>query len=316
MKALRLRAFGGPEVLVVADVPAPGPLKGDEILVRVHAAGVNRADILQRRGHYPAPAGSPPDILGLEFAGEVSAVGPSAHEVRVGDRVMGIVGGGAQAEFVLTTERHVLSVPYAVSDVEAGAIPEAYITAHDALFTIGSLRPGQRVLIHAVGSGVGLAALQMAKLSGATVYGSSRTADKLMRARKLGLDHAIEPSGDAFPETDVIIDFIGASYLQRNIASLAPLGRLVCVSTLSGPRAEIDLSLLMRKRLRMAGTMLRGRNADEKATATRAFAEMLPFFADRRIVVPVDRVVPLADAAAAHRAMEANENFGKIVLVL
>ncbi|HEY7980277.1 MAG TPA: NAD(P)H-quinone oxidoreductase [Candidatus Eremiobacteraceae bacterium] len=316
MKALRLRAFGGPEVLVVDDVPAPGPLHGDEIIVRVHAAGVNRADILQRRGHYPAPAGSPPDILGLEFAGEVSAVGPSAREVRVGDRVMGIVGGGAQAEFVLTTERHVLSVPSAVSDVEAGAIPEAYITAHDALFTIGSLRPGERVMIHAVGSGVGLAALQMAKLSGATVYGSSRTADKLSRARKFGLDHAIDPSVEAFPETDVIIDFIGASYLQRNIESLAPLGRLVSVSTLSGPRAEIDLSLLMRKRLRMAGTMLRNRTLDEKATATRAFAEMLPFFAGRQIAVPVDRVLPLTDAAAAHRAMEANENFGKIVLVL
>jgi len=316
MKALRLRSFGGPEVLTVDDVPAPGPVVGDQILVRVHAAGVNRADILQRRGHYPAPAGSPPDILGLEFAGEVSAVGPSAREVRVGDRVMGIVGGGAQAEFVLTTERHVLSVPRSVSDVEAGAIPEAYITAHDALFTIGSLRPGERVLIHAVGSGVGLAALQMAKLSGATVYGSSRTADKLLRARKFGLDHAIDPSGEAFPEVDVIIDFIGASYLRRNIESLAPLGRLVSVSTLSGPRAELDLSMMMRKRLRIAGTMLRNRNADEKAAATRAFAEMLPYFADRSIVVPVDRVLPLADAAAAHRAMEANENFGKIVLVL
>jgi len=167
-----------------------------------------------------------------------------------------------------------------------------------------------------VGSGVGLAALQIAKMSGAIVYGSSRTADKLKRARRLGLDHAIDPSGEAFPEVDVIIDFIGASYLQRNIESLAPLGRLVSVSTLSGPRAEIDLSLLMRKRLRMAGTMLRNRNLDEKAAATRAVAEMLPFFADRRIVVPVDRVLPLADAAAAHRAMEANENFGKIVLVL
>jgi NADPH2:quinone reductase len=316
MKALRLRAFGGPEVLVVDDVPAPGPPVGDEIVVRVHAAGVNRADTLQRRGHYPAPAGSPSDILGLEFAGEVSAVGPGAHDFRIGDRVMGIVGGGAQAEFVLTTERHVLRVPEAVSDVEAGAIPEAYITAHDALFTIAALRPGERVLIHAVGSGVGLAALQIAKMSGATVYGSSRTADKLMRARKLGLDHSIEPSGDAFPETDVIIDFIGASYLHRNIASLAPMGRLVSVSTLSGPRAEIDLSMLMHKRLRMAGTMLRNRNLDEKAAATRSFAEILPFFADRRIVVPVDRVLPLSDAAAAHRAMEANENFGKIVLVL
>jgi NADPH2:quinone reductase len=316
MKALRINAFGGPEVLEVADVPAPGPPHGDEILVRVHAAGVNRADILQRRGHYPAPAGSPPDILGMEFAGDVSASGPDVRELRVGDRVMGIVGGGAQAEYVLTSERQVVRVPDAVTDIEAGGIPEAYITAHDALFTIGSLKRGERVLIHAVGSGVGLAALQMAKLFGATVYGSSRTADKLMRARKLGLDHAIELSREAFPETDVIIDFIGASYLQRNIESLAPLGRLVSVSALSGPRAELDLSMMMRKRLRIAGTMLRNRNADDKAAATRAFAEMLPFFANRRIVVPVDRVLPLALAAAAHRAMEANENFGKFVLLL
>ena len=138
MKALHLRGFGGPEVLEVVDVPAPGPPHGDEILVRVHAAGVNRADILQRRGHYPAPAGSPADILGMEFGGEISAVGDDVRALRVGDRVMGIVGGGAQAEFVLTTERLVMHVPDAVTNIEAGGIPEAYITAHDALFTIGS----------------------------------------------------------------------------------------------------------------------------------------------------------------------------------
>lgn len=316
MKALHLRGFGGPEVLEVVDVPAPGPPHGDEILVRVHAAGVNRADILQRRGHYPAPAGSPADILGLEFAGEISAVGDGVRSLHVGDRVMGIVGGGAQAEIVLTTERQVLRVPEAVTNIEAGAIPEAYITAHDALFTIGLLQPGERVLVHAVGSGVGLAALQLAKMSGATVYGTSRTADKLLRAREFGLDHAIDPVGSSFPEVDVIIDFVGADYLKRNLECLAPRGRLVSVSTLSGPRAELDISVMMRKRLRMAGTMLRNRNADEKAAATKAFGEMLPFFADRRIVVPIDRAIPLSGAAAAHRALEANENFGKIVLVL
>jgi NADPH2:quinone reductase len=316
VKALRVRAPGGTEVLEVTDVPAPGPPAGDEILVRVRAAGVNRADLLQRRGHYPAPLGSPPDILGLEFAGEVSAVGPNVRTLRIGDRVMGIVGGGAQAEIVLTTERQVLRVPDSVSAVEAGAIPEAYITAHDALFANGALKPSERVLIHAIGSSVGLAALQLAKASGATVYGSSRTALKLLRARDLGLDHAVEPAAASFPDVDVVVDFIGADYLQRNIACLAPRGRLVCVSTLSGARAELDISMLMRKRLHVAGTMLRGRSADEKAAATSAFGEMLPLFADRRIVVPVDRAVPLADAAVAHRALEANENFGKIVLTM
>src|SRR5450755_2819748 len=237
MKALHLHGFCGPEVFEVVDVPAPGPPHRDEILVRVHAAGVNRADILQRRGHYPAPAGSPADILGLEFAGEVCAAGEGVRELRVGDRVMGIVGGGAQAETVLTSERLVMRVPDAVTNVEAGAIPEAYITAHDALFTIGLLKPGERVLVHAVASGVGIAAMQLAKSRGCMVFGTSRSKDKLDRAKALGLDVAID-AGSPFDEiardVDVIIDFVGAPYFERNLNALAMRGRLIIVSTLGG----------------------------------------------------------------------------------
>ncbi|HLJ82991.1 MAG TPA: NAD(P)H-quinone oxidoreductase [Candidatus Eremiobacteraceae bacterium] len=316
MKALRLKAFGGTEVLEIADVPAPPAPRDDQIIVRVRAAGVNRADTLQRRGRYPAPPGSPPDILGMEFAGEVSAVGPGVRDLRVGDRVMGLVGGGAQAEFVATREPLVLPVPDAVTDIEAGGIPEAYITAHDALFSHASLVQGERVLIHAVGSSVGLAAVQLAKAIGAVTYGSTRSAVKAARAQEIGLDHVVDPKSLEFPNVDVVIDFVGADYLQRNVACLATLGRLVFVSTLSGPRADLDISMLMRKRLRLAGTMMRNRDDNEKARATKAFGAMLPFFADRRIVMPIDRVLPLEQAAAAHAAIEANENFGKIVLTL
>jgi NADPH2:quinone reductase len=309
MKALRISAFGGPEVLEVADVPAPGPPHGDEILVRVHAAGVNRADILQRRGHYPAPAGSPPDILGMEFAGVVSASGPDVRELRVGDRVMGIVGGGAQAEYLLTSERQVVRVPDAVTDIEAGGIPEAYITAHDALFTIGSLKRGERVLVHAVGSGVGIAALQLTKARECTVFGTSRSRDKLARATALGLDVAIDPAVDAFEaiahDIDVIIDFIGAPYFEKNLNALAMRGRLVSVSTLGGTDVSFSLRTLMAKRLRVAGTMLRSRSFEEKAEATSAFArDVVPLLASGAIKVPIDRVFTLEEAAAAHRYIE------------
>ncbi len=316
MKALRLKAFGGTDVLEIADVPNPPAPSKDEITVRVRAAGVNRADTLQRRGKYPAPPGSPVDILGMEFAGEVSAVGPDVRDLRVGDRVMGLVGGGAQAEFVATREPLVLRVPDAVTDVEAGGIPEAYITAHDALFAHGGLKKDERVLIHAVGSGVGLAALQLSKAAGAITYGTARSPEKLARAKEFGLEYAVDPGLPEFPNVDVIIDFVGADYLQRNVACLALLGRLVFVSTLSGPRADLDIAMLMRKRLRLAGTTMRARSDDEKAAATKAFAGMLPFFADRRVVVPIDRSLPLEQAAEAHTIIEANKNFGKIVLTI
>jgi NADPH:quinone reductase len=326
VKALRIARPGGPEVLEIADVPAPEP-KADELLVRVRAAGVNRADLLQRGGHYPAPPGYPEDIPGLEYAGEVAGLGSDVRHFRIGQRVFGLTGGGAQADFVIIPEVLVLSTPESLTDIEAGAIPEAYVTADDALFANGSLAPGESVLVHAIGSGVGIAAMQIAKSIGCRVFGTSRHKEKLDRAVELGLDVPIDVTNQLFDDVvmrathgrgvDVIIDFIGADYFERNLNALAETGRLVFVSTLSGARVQLPIDVVMRKRLRLAGTMLRRRSIDEKTAATRAFAErVLPLLANRAITVPIDRVLPLSEAAAAHRYMEENKNFGKIVLAI
>ena len=327
MKALRIARFGDPDVLEITDVPQPAPPAADQILVRVRAAGLNRADILQRRGKYPPPPGAPEDIPGLEFTGEIVATGPQVRSLEVGQRVFGLVAGGAQAEFVLTTEALAVVVPNNLSDVEAGGAPEIYITAHDALFAQARLAPGERVLIHAVGSGVGLAALQLAKATGCFVLGTSRSADKLRRAAALGLDVPIDPAAGPFDEAlmratggagaDVIIDFIGADYLGMNLASLAQRGRLVFVSSLSGASAQLVIPTVMSKRATLVGTVLRGRPLDEKIAATRAFAKsVVPMLASGAIGVPVDRIFPLEEASAAHRWMEENRNFGKVVLTV
>jgi len=324
MRALRVTKPGGPEVLEVAEVPAPEP-KRDELLVRVRAAGVNRADLMQRRGHYPPPPGYPEDILGLEYAGEVAAAGSEVRRFRSGQRVFGLTGGGAQAEFLAIPEMLALATPPALTDTEAGAIPEAYITADDALFANGSLRPGETVLVHAIGSGVGIAAMQIAKSVGCKVFGTSRTPQKLAHAMELGLDVPIDVNASLFDDTvmrathgrgvDVIIDFVGADYFERNLNALAERGRLVFVSTLSGAKMPLPVDVLMRKRLRLAGTSLRRRSLEEKTAATHAFAErVLPLLANHAIAVPIDHVYKLADAADAHREMEHNKNFGKIVL--
>ncbi len=320
IKALVITRSGGPEVLAVVDRPRPEPA-GDEILVRVRAAGLNRADLLQREGRYPAPADAPQDIPGMEYSGTIEAVGPDVRVLRGGERVFGIVGGGAQAEYLVTREALATVVPTAVGDIEAGAIPEAYITAHDALYVQAALAEGERVLVHAVGSGVGIAALQLAKAKGCTVYGTSRTAEKLARARELGLDTAIDVSRESFEEraagVDVIVDFIGGPYLERNLAALAPRGRLVVVSTLGGPAAQISLRTLMTKRLRVMGTVLRSRSFDEKVAATEAFArDVLPLLEGGALRPPVERVFSLEEGAEAHRYMAADKNFGKLVFSL
>jgi NADPH2:quinone reductase len=318
MKALVITNFGGPDVLRVVDRPMPSPV-GDEVLVRVRAAGVNRADLLQRAGHYPAPPGSPQDIPGMEYCGVVAGVGPDVRALKIGERVFGIVGGGAQAEYLVTKEALTMAAPDALSDIEGGAIPEAYITAHDALYVEGSLEPGERVLVHAVGSGVGLAVLQLAKARGCTVFGTSRSKEKLEKAKTYGLDVAIDPSADEFEQAardiDVIIDFVGAPYFEANISALASRGRLVIVSTLGGTSAQLSLRTLMTKRLRIAGTVMRSRSFEEKVKATRAFeSDVLRLLSNRYVRVPVDRVFKLEEAADAHRYLEANKNFGKVVL--
>lgn len=324
MRAIVITAPGGPEVLEEREVPTPAPGPG-EILVRVRATALNRADLFQRRGRYPAPAGSSNDVPGLEYAGVVEAVGEGVRERRPGERVMGLVGGGAYAEYVRVHARETSALPGGIALEEAAAVPEAFITAYDALFTRLRLAPGERLLIHAVGSGVGTAALQLARVAGATVFGTSRTAAKLERAVALGLAVAIDSSHQDFSEVvaertggagvDAILDLVGGEYLEANLRSLATLGRQVVVGTVSGTRSEIDLSLLLRRRLTLVGTVLRARPLEEKILAARALEEnVVPLLSDGRVRPIVDRVLPIEEVREAHRAMEEDENFGKIVL--
>jgi NADPH2:quinone reductase len=243
MRAIVITKPGGPDVLELQDRPLPEPGLG-QVRVRVRASALNRADLMQRRGHYPAPPGAPADIPGMEYAGEVDALGPSTSLWRVGDRVMGIVAGGAHAEYLCAHEREVLPVPVNMSFEDAAAIPEVFLTAYDALFRQLGVRLGERVLVHAIGSGVGTATLQLAHVAGATVFGTSRTAEKLEKARALGLEHAIDTSqGDWAAQIETragansihaIVDLVGGGYLSGNLRVLAPRGRLVSVGLTAG----------------------------------------------------------------------------------
>lgn len=322
MRAVVIPEFGGPEVLRVASTPDPVPGR-DEIVVRVAASGVNRADLLQRRGLYPPPPGES-ETPGLEFAGTVEALGPGATRWRPGQHVMGIVAGGGYAEKVVVHETVAVAVPSGMDMREAGAVPEVYMTAYDAIFRQGGLKGGETLLVHAVGSGVGTAALQLALRAGARVAGTSRTRAKLDRAAKMGLELALDGDGD-WPRAvrdatdgrgaDVILDLVGGPYLARNQAAVAPRGRHVVVGVPGGARAGIDLRLLMVRRARMMGTVLRARPVEEKAALAREFErDVLPGFGDGSLKPVVDRIFPAEQAADAHRRMEANRNFGKIVL--
>jgi NADPH:quinone reductase len=328
MRAVTFTGQGGPEVIEVRELPDPRPGRG-EVLVRVRAAGLNRADLLQRRGLYPPPPGVREDVPGLELAGEVAAVGEGVSAVKIGDRVMAIAGGEAQAELALAHERMLVPVPSRLSLEEAGATMEAFVTSHDALVTLGGLRPGWSVLIHAVGSGVATAALQLAKAAGATVLGTSRTGDKLEKAQALGLDHAILVSKDAPRFADevkrltggagaaIVLDFVGGPYLAENLAALASGGRVINIGTLGGPKAQLDLSVLMRKRGEVIGTVLRPRPLEEKIRASRLFArDVLPLLAQGKVRPIVDAVLPLDRVREAHERLERNDSFGKLVLAL
>jgi putative PIG3 family NAD(P)H quinone oxidoreductase len=322
MQAVVITQPGGPEVFELREMPTPEP-QADQIRVRVHATALNRADLLQRTGRYPAPFGTPQDIPGLEFAGEIDAIGPQVEHLRPGQRVFGIVGGGAYAEYLVTHERMVVPIPPNLSYEDAAAVPEAFITAHDALFTQAQLNPGERVLVHAVGSGVGTAAVQLIKAVGATSYGTARTASKLATAQSLGLEvalHADTWATDLAEHTHdggvhVVLDFVGGSYLHNNLQALAPRGRMVLLGTMAGNKAEIDLGTVMRKRLQIMGSVLRSRPLEEKIAATQAFKQqVVPLLAHGVVRPVVDRTFPLHEATDAHRYMEANSNIGKIVL--
>jgi putative PIG3 family NAD(P)H quinone oxidoreductase len=339
VRAIVYRGAGGVQVISLATVP--DPIAGTEqIRVRVRAAGLNRADLLQRQGRYPAPAGWPADIPGLEYAGEVETLGSGVKRWKLGDRVMGLVGGGAQAEFVVVHESEVLAAPEGLSWPDVAAIPESFLTAYDALVTRGRLKAGDAVLVHAVASGLGTAAVQIAKALHARVLGTSRTPAKLAQLEGLGLDLAIDTSGGSFREqlsfpVQVVLDVLGGPAFQDNLAVLAPRGRLVMLGFLQGPLArDANLDVILRKRLEVIGTAMRTRGLEERAQLAAEFSRaVLPLFGphvlsdepmhsmshpDRRgaLLKPiVHRVFPMAEAGGAHEAMERNESFGKIVLV-
>jgi len=324
MRAVVITEHGNPDVLKVREVERPEPgLR--QILVRVRASGLNRADLVQRVGKYPAPPGSPQDIPGLEYSGTVEAVGQGVTLWNKDDRVMGILGGGGYAEYVVAQERTVVKVPAGVATAAAGAIPEVFMTAFDALFRQMNLSEGETVLIHAVGSGVGTAAVQLAESAGVRSIGTSRTKEKVEKALELGLDVGIL-GDESWPErvmeasggkgVDVILDLVGGAYLEGNQKVLASGGRLIVVGVPSGPKAQIDLRLLMGKRALIKGTVLRARPLEEKISLAREFEHRVcPLFAAKRVVPIVDTTFGPEDAPEAHRFLEANQNFGKVLLL-
>jgi putative PIG3 family NAD(P)H quinone oxidoreductase len=321
MRAIAISRPGGPDVLQLVDRPLPEPSRG-EVRVRVRAAAVNRADLLQRMGAYPAPPDAPADIPGLELAGEVDAIGPGVERLTVGDRVFGLVGGGAYAEAIVTHERALARIPARLSFEEAAAVPEAFITAHDAIVGQAGLAGGECLLVHAVGSGVGTAAVQLGRALGAYVIGTARTADKLERARALGLDAGVVPQGGRFAEAvgehgapAVVLELVGGGYVDEDIRCIAPLGRVVLVGLLAGARHEVDLALVLRKRARIFGTVLRARPLEEKIAVMRVFeSQVVPMLERGKLEPVIDAVLPLEEAAAAHARMASNAGFGKLVL--
>jgi NADPH2:quinone reductase len=302
----------------VVDRPDPEPGAG-EILVRVRAAGVNNADLLQAAGRYPAPPGSPPDILGLELAGEVAAVGPGADRFSIGDRVMAVVGGGGQASHAIIHERAAMPVPKAVPWPEAGAFPEVFTTAHDALFTQAGLGPGERICIHGAAGGVGSAAVQLAATAGAQVVATVRRESLRREVEALGPRvTAIDPAD--FTERgpfDVILELIGGPNLADDLAALATGGRIVVIGVGAGTTADIDLRVLMARRARIHASTLRSRPLEDKALAARSVeSHVTPLLADGRIRVPIAATFRLEDAVAAYDRFAEGGKLGKVVLLV
>jgi len=303
--------------LELVERPTPEPVL-DQVLVNVAGAGVNRADLVQRAGRYPAPPDAPEDIPGLEFAGTVAATGPLVQRLRQGDEVFGILGGGGHATHVLTRESLCARLPRGLDPVDAGGVPEVFVTAHDAMVGQARLRPGERVLIHGVGSGGGTAAVQLAHALGAVTLGTSRTEDKLQRAAGLGLDRGVlagDDMAEEIGEVDVVIDLVGGSYLALDVAVSAPKGRIIVVGLLAGSEAQLDLGTIMRKRLTLQGTVLRTRPLHEKAFATETFArEVVPLFEKGVLQPVVARVMSLEQATDAYDLVRSNSVFGKVIL--
>lgn len=323
MRVIEIGGGKGPaEALRLAERPSPTPAPG-EIRVRVRAAGVNRPDIVQRLGHYPAPPGAS-DILGLEIAGEVDALGDGVTRWAVGDRVCALLGGGGYADYAVVDARHALPVPEGLDFVQAAALPETVFTVFTNVFEGGGLKAGETLLIHGATSGIGVMAIQMAKAAGARVIATSRGAAKAEAALALGADVSLDATdGDLLAAikaeggADVVLDMVGAAYAELNLNALKPGGRWVVIATLTGGLAQIDLMRIMLKRVVLTGSTLRSRPADEKARLAVAVEQTVwPWVASGQVQAKVQATFPLEQAAAAHQRLEAGDHVGKIVLTL
>ncbi len=326
MRAIVISEFGEPEVLKVEQVESPQPERG-EVRVRVKATAVNRADIMQRLGRYPAPPDCPQNIPGLEFAGIVDAIGDGAGDWRPGDRVFGLCGGGSYADFVVVHGRTLAPIPAHLSFEEAAAIPEVFITAYDALVSQMQLVPGDNVLISAVGSGVGTAAVQIVKALGGRSIGTSRTKDKLDQAKKLGMDEGILVADGKFADqvldltgkkgVDLVLELTGGTYVEEDIACLAEKGRLIVVGLVAGAKANVNLGKVLSSRLEIRGTTLRRRPLEEKIQVTNVFVkQVLPLFEKGLLKPIIAKSFRLEDAARAHHFTQADKNFGKVILTV
>ena len=325
MIAIAIRAPGGPEVLVPEQRAVPQPGDG-EVLVKVAAAGVNRPDVMQRQGLYPPPKGAT-DIPGLEIAGEVVALGAGVTRWKVGDRVMALVIGGGYAEYCLAHESHCLPVPATLSMIEAAAIPETFLTVWHNTFERGGLKAGETLLVHGGSSGIGTAAIQLARAFGARVITTAGSPEKCEACRKLGADPAINYKSEDFVAAtkaatgghgaDVILDMVGGDYIARNYEAAAVEGRVVQIAFQGSPKATVDFRRIMLKRLHHTGSTLRARSVADKGAIARAVEEqVLPLIAAGRVKPVIDSTFPLAQAAAAHARMETSAHIGKIVLIV
>jgi NADPH:quinone reductase len=325
MRAIAISEPGGPEVLVVEDRPVPVPGEG-EILIAVAAAGVNRPDVMQRKGQYPPPSGAP-DIPGLEVSGLVARVGAGVDRWSEGDQVVALVAGGGYAEYCVAHEGHALPLPEPLTLVEGAGLPETTFTVWQNVFQRGALRRGEWLLVHGGTSGIGTTAIQLAKAFGAFVAATAGSDEKCRAAKRLGADLAINYKKEDFVEAvreatgelgaDVILDMVGGDYLDRNANAAAEEGRIVMISTLAGPKTTIDLRKIMQKRLVLTGSTLRPRPAAFKAELARSIEEAVwPVIAQGRYKPVIDKLVPLEEAVEAHRRIDGGEHIGKIILTV
>jgi putative PIG3 family NAD(P)H quinone oxidoreductase len=325
MTAIVIRAPGGPDVLVAEERPV-AQSSGHEVLVAVAAAGVNRPDVMQRKGLYPPPAGAT-DIPGLEIAGRVVALGPNATRWKIGDQVMALVVGGGYAQFCPVHESHALPVPSNLSMIEAAAIPETFFTVWHNVFERGALKTGETLLVHGGSSGIGTAAIQLAKAHGAYVITTAGTANKCEACRRLGADVAVNYKDEDFVAAtkaatggrgaNLVLDMVGGDYIERNYEAAAVQGRVVQIAFQGSPKATVDFRRIMLKRLTHTGSTLRARSVEDKGAIARAVeTHVLPLLAAGRVKPVIDSTFPLAQAAAAHARMESSAHIGKIVLTL